>query len=62
MSKVTLPNGIKSLFELEQWLRAVFSFNYEREIKARSLEDNIQLALTMEALTDNQEVEPYDDI
>lgn len=62
MSKVTLPQGIKSLFDLEQWLRAVFSFNYDKEIKARSLEDNIQLALTMEALTDNQEIEPYDDI
>ena len=55
MSKgIKLPHGTESLFELEQWLRSVFTFSYEREISARSLEDNIELALKMEEEIDSQ--------
>jgi len=55
MSKgIKLPHGIGSLFELEQWLKSVFTFSYEREISARSLEDNIELALKMEEEIDSQ--------
>ena len=49
-----LPQGIESLFELEQWLRSVFTNSYEREISARSIEDNIELAIKMEQEVDTQ--------
>ena len=49
-----LPQGIESLFELEQWLRSVFTNSYEREISARSIEDNIKLAIKMEQEVDTQ--------
>jgi len=51
---IKLPHGIESLFALEQWLRSVFTFSYEREISARSIEENIKLAIQMEQEIDSQ--------
>ena len=52
--EIVLPYGIKSLFDLEQWLRSVFFNSYEREIKEYSLEELVQKALQVESEIDAQ--------
>jgi hypothetical protein len=50
--EIVLPYGIKSLFDLEQWLRSIFSTSYEREVKECSLEELIEKALQVETEID----------
>ena len=50
--EVVLPYGIKSLFDLEQWLRSIFFSSYEREVKECSLEELIAKALQVESAID----------
>ena len=52
--EIVLPYGIKSLFDLEQWLRSVFFNSYEREVKKYSLEELIEIALKVESEIDAQ--------
>ena len=50
--EIVLPYGIKSLFDLEQWLRSIFFNSYEREVKECSLEELIEKALQVETAID----------